>query len=47
MRFLLAGCPLFLYTRGRVASILKDAGLERCEWIDLGRDYIIIAHLGD
>ena len=45
VRFLFAGCPLFLYTKSRVASILKEAGLERCDWIDLGRDYLIVAHL--
>jgi 2-polyprenyl-3-methyl-5-hydroxy-6-metoxy-1,4-benzoquinol methylase len=45
VRFMFAGCPLFLYTKSRITSILKAAGLERCDWIDLGRDYIIVAHL--
>jgi hypothetical protein len=45
VRFLMAGCPLFLYTRKRVASILKAAGIDHYEWIDLGRDYFIVAHL--
>ena len=44
-RFLMAGCPLFLYTRKRVVSILKDAGVDRYDWIDLGRDYFVVAHL--
>ena len=44
-RFLLNGCPLFLYTRRRVESILREAGIEKADWINLGRDYLIIAHI--
>jgi len=45
VRFMLNGCPLFLYTRGRLESILKDAGIAKYDWIDVGRDYVIVAHL--
>lgn len=44
-RFLLNGCPLFLYTRRRVESILQEAGIWKHDWINLGRDYLIIAHI--
>ncbi len=44
-RFLLNGCPLFLYTRGRVASILREAGIDKYDWINLDRDYLVIAHM--
>jgi 2-polyprenyl-3-methyl-5-hydroxy-6-metoxy-1,4-benzoquinol methylase len=45
VRFLLKRCPLFLYKRKRVESILKAAGIEKYDWIDLDRDYFIVAHL--
>ena len=44
-RFLLNGRPLFLYTRRRVESILQEAGIGKHDWINLGRDYLIIAHI--
>jgi len=45
LRFLLAGCPLFLYSASRVREILRDSGVERYEWIELDRDYLIVAIL--
>ncbi len=44
LRFKLLRCPLYLYSQGRVQRILRDAGVTRYECIDLGRDYIIVAH---
>lgn len=43
LRFLLAGCPLFLYSASRVREVLKAAGIERYDWIELDRDYIVVA----
>jgi 2-polyprenyl-3-methyl-5-hydroxy-6-metoxy-1,4-benzoquinol methylase len=43
LRFLLAGCPLFLYSASSVREILTTAGVERCDWIELDRDYIVVA----
>ncbi len=45
VRFWLSGCPLFLYTEGRVRKILAAAGVTRYEWIALDRDYVVVAHL--
>lgn len=43
LRFLLNGCPLFLYTEARVKGILEQAGLSRYDWISLDRDYLVAA----
>ena len=45
IRFLVAGCPLFLYSERRTRDILAQAGIDRFEWIPLDRDYIVVAHL--
>jgi 2-polyprenyl-3-methyl-5-hydroxy-6-metoxy-1,4-benzoquinol methylase len=45
LRFRVVRCPLFLYTRSRVQGLLSKAGVDRYEWIDLGRDYIVVARL--
>jgi len=45
LRFLLSGCPLFLYTEAKVREILSDAGVNEFEWIELDRDYVVVAHL--
>jgi len=45
LRFWLAGCPLFLYSAPRVRQILEAAGVDRYEWIELDRDYVIVAEL--
>jgi 2-polyprenyl-3-methyl-5-hydroxy-6-metoxy-1,4-benzoquinol methylase len=44
-RFRLLGCPLFLYSESRVKRLLAEAGVVDYDWIELDRDYIIIAHL--
>ena len=44
LRFLFAGCPLYLYSESRCREILQSAGVERFEWIVLDRDYVVIAH---
>jgi len=46
VRFLLAKCPLFLYTRKRIESILAAAGITNYEMINLGRDYVVVARVG-
>jgi hypothetical protein len=45
VRFKFLGCPLYLYTEAQVRTILADAGVTRYEWIDLDRDYIVVAKL--
>jgi 2-polyprenyl-3-methyl-5-hydroxy-6-metoxy-1,4-benzoquinol methylase len=42
LRFLLAGCPLYLYSASHVSEILKRAGVSRYDWIELDRDYIVV-----
>jgi 2-polyprenyl-3-methyl-5-hydroxy-6-metoxy-1,4-benzoquinol methylase len=42
-RFLMLGCPLFLYTAGRTRQLLAAAGFTDYEWIPLDRDYIVVA----
>ncbi len=45
LRFLIAGCPLFLYTAARVRDILKTARIESYDWIELDRDYVVLANV--
>ncbi|MFV0389608.1 MAG: class I SAM-dependent methyltransferase [Pyrinomonadaceae bacterium] len=45
MRFWMKGTPLFLYKEEQVRNILKDAGVEKYEWINLDRDYFIVAEV--
>jgi 2-polyprenyl-3-methyl-5-hydroxy-6-metoxy-1,4-benzoquinol methylase len=45
LRFLLMGCPLFLYSDADVKAILAKAGVSRYELISLDRDYIVVASL--
>lgn len=45
IRFWLKGTPLFLYSEKRVKQILHDAGVNQYDWINLDRDYLIVAHL--
>jgi 2-polyprenyl-3-methyl-5-hydroxy-6-metoxy-1,4-benzoquinol methylase len=45
LRFLFSGCPLFLYSEGKVRKILSDVGVSEFEWIELDRDYVVAAHL--
>ena len=43
VRFWLKGTPLFLYTEAQTKKILQDAGVTDYEWINLDRDYLIVA----
>jgi 2-polyprenyl-3-methyl-5-hydroxy-6-metoxy-1,4-benzoquinol methylase len=43
MRFLMNGCPLYLYTERRVRDLLAQAGAVKCDWIVLDRDYLVVA----
>src|SRR5205823_3739443 len=45
LRFKMLRCPLFLYSETRVKTILRDAGIQRYDWIPLDRDYVIVGHL--
>jgi 2-polyprenyl-3-methyl-5-hydroxy-6-metoxy-1,4-benzoquinol methylase len=45
VRFWLNGCPLFLYSEHRVRGILEKAGVEDYNWIELDRDFLVVAHL--
>ena len=44
-RFWMKGTPLFLYKENRVKEILSKAGVENYEWINLDRDYLIVAEV--
>ena len=44
LKFKLLGVPLYLYSERRVREILASAGLKKFDWIDLGRDYFVVAH---
>ena len=44
LRFWMIGCPLFLYSEAQTRQLLKDAGIERYDWIELDRDYVVVAH---
>jgi 2-polyprenyl-3-methyl-5-hydroxy-6-metoxy-1,4-benzoquinol methylase len=43
VRFLMLGCPLYLYSEVKVRRVLADAGITDYEWIPLDRDYFIVA----
>lgn len=43
VRFWIKGTPLFLYKEDQVKKILKDAGVTTYEWINLDRDYLVVA----
>ena len=45
LRFVLMGCPLFLYTAARVRGLLAASGIADYEWIALDRDYIVVARV--
>jgi 2-polyprenyl-3-methyl-5-hydroxy-6-metoxy-1,4-benzoquinol methylase len=42
-RFWMKGTPLFLYKENQVRDILREAGVTDYEWINLDRDYLIVA----
>lgn len=43
LRFWMKGTPLFLYKKDQVKKILSQAGVDSYKWIDLDRDYLIVA----
>ena len=45
VRFWMKGTPLFLYTEKQVKQILAEAGVAKYDWINLDRDYLVVAHL--
>ena len=45
VRFWMKGTPLFLYKENQVKEILAKAKVENYEWINLDRDYLIVAEV--
>lgn len=45
VRFWMKGTPLFLYKEDQVKGILSKAGVDNYEWINLDRDYLIVAEV--
>jgi 2-polyprenyl-3-methyl-5-hydroxy-6-metoxy-1,4-benzoquinol methylase len=45
LRFWLKGTPLFLYTEKQTKDILQQAGVTDYEWIELDRDYLVVAEV--
>jgi hypothetical protein len=45
VRFWMKGTPLFLYKEKQVKDILSECGIENYEWINLDRDYLVIAEI--
>lgn len=45
IRFWLKGTPLFLYRKNQLQDILSSAGVTDYDWVDLGRDYLIVARV--
>jgi len=45
VRFWCKGTPLFLYRENQVKAILASAGVTNYEWINLDRDYLIVAEV--
>lgn len=43
LRFAVSRCPLYLYSEQDVRAVLAKAGISNERWIDLGRDYVIVA----
>jgi hypothetical protein len=44
-RFWMKGTPLFLYREEQVKKILSEAGITNYEWINLDRDYLVVAEV--
>lgn len=44
-RFWMKGTPLFLYKEKQLKEILEQAGVTNYEWINLDRDYLIVAEV--
>lgn len=45
VRFWMKGTPLFLYKENQLRDILRDANVTEYEWINLDRDYLIVANV--
>ena len=45
VRFQMKGTPLFLYRKEQLKKILQNAGINDYEWINLDRDYFIVANV--
>ena len=45
LRFLISGCPLFLYSESQVRKILSEAGVRNYDWMELDRDYVVAVSL--
>lgn len=45
MRFWAKGTPLFLYKEQQLKELLEEAGYTNYEWINLDRDYLIVAEV--
>jgi 2-polyprenyl-3-methyl-5-hydroxy-6-metoxy-1,4-benzoquinol methylase len=45
VRFWMKGTPLFLYHEKQVKEILAEAGVTKYEWINLDRDYLVVAEV--
>ena len=45
VRFWMKGTPLFLYKEKQLKEILAKAGVTKYEWINLDRDYLIVAEV--
>jgi 2-polyprenyl-3-methyl-5-hydroxy-6-metoxy-1,4-benzoquinol methylase len=43
LRLRAAGCPLYLYSEADVRDVLAAAGVEDHDWIELDRDYVVVA----
>ncbi|MGB7207230.1 MAG: methyltransferase domain-containing protein [Pyrinomonadaceae bacterium] len=43
VRFWIKGTPLFLYKESQVKKMLAEASIDKYEWVNLDRDYLIIA----
>ena len=42
-RFAVNRCPLYLYSEDGLKRLLAEAGIDRHDTIDLGRDYVVVA----
>ncbi len=43
VRFAIHRCPLFLYREQDVRDLLAGASITDARWVDLGRDYVVVA----
>lgn len=45
VRFQMKGTPLFLYKEAKVKNILREASIKNYKWVNLDRDYFIVANV--